>query len=98
MFVDTLKGPLFDIVYPPVANRAMSRVVPHLNRKPVEIGTHYTGKHAGFADTRSGVYWEVHAPIEGDMRLLELALTADLLEQARERIARNVKALRQGKP
>ncbi len=95
---DTLKGPFPDMVAAQVIKLAASKVVPQLNRKPVEIGTHYTGKHAGFADTRTGVYWEVHAPIEGDMRLIELALTADLLDQASERIARNMKVLRQGKP
>lgn len=77
---------------------AASKVVPRITKKPMEIGSQYTGKHAGFADTRTGVYWEVHAVIDGDMRLLEAALTADFLVQARERIARNVKALRSRKP
>lgn len=95
---DTLKGPFPDMVASQVIKLAASRVVPHTTKKPMEIGSQYKGGYAGFADTRSGVYWEVHAPITGDMRLLELALTAGFLDQARERIVRNMKMLRHGKP
>ncbi len=73
-------------------------VVFPLKRQPVVIGSRYTTKYAGHLDREHGVYWERNAPIVDDMRLLQLALTAGLLEQASERVARNVKALRSGKP
>jgi hypothetical protein len=37
------------------------------------IGAKFTGKH-GFADTRTGEYWEVLPDVQGDHRLLQLAL------------------------
>ena len=44
------------------------------NSRPVEIGSRYTGKPEGFADTRTGVYWESLPRIEGDCLRIQRAL------------------------
>lgn len=77
---------------------AASRVVPKITKKPMEIGSHYRGEYAGHADTRTGTYWEVHAPVTGDMRLLMLCLTAHLLDDAQARIHERMAVLRTSKP
>lgn len=46
----------------------------------VKIGANYTGKQ-GFADTRTGEYWEVLPAIEGD----DLKIQQALLQHARDK-------------
>lgn len=40
----------------------------------VEIGSRYTGRHEGFADTRTGEYWESLPPITEDNLRIQQAL------------------------
>jgi hypothetical protein len=40
----------------------------------VQIGSKFTGKYQGFADTTNGVYWEVLPKIEGDAGRIQRGL------------------------
>lgn len=41
---------------------------------PVQIGSKFTGKYQGFADTTNGVFWEVLPKIEGEAGRIQRGL------------------------
>lgn len=45
-----------------------------LTPKPAPIGTKYTGKHTGFADLTTGVYWESMYQLSPDEARIQQAL------------------------
>lgn len=56
-----------------MARPILSLPPPSRTRKP-ELGSKYRGRRAGYADTESGIYWEVMPLITEDDERLQKAL------------------------
>lgn len=48
--------------------------ITYKKKNVVDIGSKFDGKPAGFADTRTGTYWEILPQIEGDNLKLQQCL------------------------
>lgn len=64
----------------------------------VHLGKHYTGKYKGFADTESGVFWEVLPRLDHDAARLQQALLKSIgntviVRMPVSRVSRYVKLL-----